>query len=228
MKLSILIPVYNEEETIGEIFDRIKKTDINKEIIIVDDGSIDNTKRILKKLEEQCDRNVKIVYREKNGGKGAAIRTGLDYISGDIAIIQDADLEYDPADYSKLISPIEKGYAQVVYGSRFLTKRKVPLSLHYFANCFLTALTNMLYYSKLTDMETCYKVLRRDLIKDLNLESNGFEVEAEITAKLLKKRCKILEVPINYKGRSYHRGKKITWHDGIKALCTLFKYRFEN
>ncbi|MBL7196702.1 MAG: glycosyltransferase family 2 protein [Candidatus Omnitrophica bacterium] len=226
MKLSVLIPVYNEEESITEIIDIVKRIQIDKEIIIVDDGSNIDTKMILHRLEKQFDENVIIIYRDKNAGKGAAIKTGLAYIGGDVVIIQDADLEYDPADYLKLISPISKGYAEVVYGSRFLMKRRLFRSLHYFVNYFLTSLTNILYNSKLTDMETCYKVLKTDIIKQLNLESSGFEIEAEITSKLLKKGYKIFDVPINYRGRRYFQGKKITWRDGIKAIITLLKYRF--
>ncbi len=226
MKLSILIPVYNEEKTIEEIINIIMKTGIDKEIIIVDDGSNDGTKKILRKFKKQYDKSIKVIYNERNIGKGAAIRTGLNYISGDVVIIQDADLEYDPAEYSKLISPIRDNYAQVVYGSRFLVKRNSFLSLQYFANYFLTTVTNLLFNTKLTDMETCYKVFKNSLFKDLGIESRGFEVEAEITAKLLKKGYKIHEVPIHYRGRSYHQGKKLVWYDAVKTLFTLLRYRF--
>ena len=226
MRLSVLIPVYNEEETIKEIVDIVTRIKIDKEIIIVDDGSGIGTKRVLEQIKKQHDKDVKIIYRKTNAGKGAAIKTGLAHISGDIVVVQDADLEYDPADYLKLVFPIEKGYAEVVYGSRFLVRRKVMSKLHYFANYFLTALTNILYNSELTDMETCYKVLRKGLITELNLESNGFEIEAEITSKLLKKGYKIFEVPINYSRRNHYQGKKINWQDGIKAILTLLKYRF--
>lgn len=225
--LSIIIPVYNEEETIEAILNKVSRVDIDKEIIIVDDGSDIGTRSILQRLAGQFNKSVKFIYRERNAGKGAAIRTALDYINGDTVIIQDADLEYDPTDYLRLISFIEEGDVAVVYGSRFLSKRKTFLSLNYFANYFLTALTNMLYNSRLTDMETCYKLLRSDVIKQLNLESKGFEIEVEITSKLLKRGYKIFEVPISYKRRNYSRGKKITWLDGIKAILAILKYKFK-
>ena len=227
MKLSVLIPVYNEEETVEKIVNMVKRINWDKEIIIIDDGSSNGTKRILEKIKRQSNSDLKIIHRRKNSGKGIAIRTGLNYVNGDMIIIQDADLEYDPTDYLKLTPPIEEGDTKVVCGSRFLAKKN-SLSLHYLANYFLTFLTNILYNSKLTDMETCYKVLSRDLIKELNIESEGFEIEAEITAKLLKKGYRILEVPVEYKGRSYHRGKKITYSDGFKTILTLLKYRFLN
>jgi glycosyltransferase involved in cell wall biosynthesis len=166
MKLSILIPVYNEEETIEEVVIRVKKTEVNKEIIIVDDASDDSTRKILNSISQRYGDGIKIIYRENNGGKGAAIKTGLDYVSGDTVIIQDVDLEYDPAEYAKLISPIRDNYAQVVYGSRFLAKKNSLLSLHYFANYFLTTVTNLLFNTTLTDMETCYKVLKKILLKN--------------------------------------------------------------
>jgi len=222
MKLSVIIPVYNEECTLLEVIRKIKEVDIRKELIIVDDGSNDKTKNILDKIR---DDTINIFRHPYNKGKGAAVRTALEYINGDIVIIQDADLEYEPDDYIKLIEPIITNIADIVYGSRFLAKKKVTTTFHYFVNRFLTLITNLLFNSSLTDMETCYKVFKTKIIKELNLESNGFEIEAELTSKVLKRGYKIYEVPIFYRSRSYHEGKKIAWRDGIKTLLAIFKYR---
>jgi len=222
MKLSILMPVYNEEKTLFDIIRKVKSINIEKELIIVDDGSNDKTKQILDSVE--CN-SIKIVRHACNRGKGAAIRTALDFVNGDVVIIQDADLEYEPDDYIKLIEPIRTNIADIVYGSRFLAKKKVTTTFHFFVNRFLTLITNLLFNSSLTDMETCYKVFKTKIIKELNLESNGFEIEAELTSKVLKRGYKIYEVPISYRSRSYHEGKKIAWRDGIKTLLAIFKYR---
>lgn len=223
MKLSVIMPVYNEEKTLYEIINRIKSVNIDKELVIVDDGSQDKTRQILNNIKGDF---IKILRHPHDRGKGAAIRTGLNYVSGDMVIIQDADLEYDPNDYIKLIKPIEDKTAEVVYGSRFLTKNKVTTPVHYFVNRFLTSLINLLFGCRLTDMETCYKVFKTKIIKGLDLESNGFEIEPELTIKTIKKGYKIYEVPISYRSRSYHEGKKITWKDGIKTLLAILKYRF--
>lgn len=221
MKLSIIIPVYNEKNTIKKIIKRVKEQNLEKEIIIVDDNSTDGTKELLKEIED-----VKVIYHEKNKGKGAAIRTGIDYVSGDIVIIQDADLEYDPRDYQKLIQPILDYNADVVYGSRFLGVHRVFLFWHYFGNKFLTLLTNLLYNTMLSDMETCYKAFKSEVLKNIKIKQNRFGFEPEITAKIFKKKYKVFEIPISYSGRDYKEGKKITWKDGIVAIYCLFRYRF--
>ena len=225
MKLSVIVPVYNEEKTVREILDKILRVDVDKEIIIVDDGSTDKTKERLLEFAEDKAGQISIITHETNMGKGRAVRTALDYIKGDLAIIQDADLEYEPAEYIRLIDAIKTKGADVIYGSRFLGKRHVTSRLHRFANWVLTFLTNILYGSNLTDMPTCYKLFKTELLKNLKLSSNGFTIDAEITAKLLKRGIKIQEVPISYRGRSYHEGKKITWKDGFAIMATLIKYK---
>jgi len=227
MKLSIIIPVYNEKSTIKEIIHRIKNVPIDKEIIIADDCSTDGTREILRKLQsEEYDKGeIKIIYHEKNMGKGWAIRTALKYVSGEIVIIQDADLEYEPEDYPRLIEPIVSGEASVVYGPRSLGKKISYLSF-YLGGQFLSFLTNILYGSHITDEATCYKVFRADVIKGINLKCERFEFCPEVTAKLLKKGYKIYEVPIHYYPRSIKEGKKINWKDGLEAIWTLIKYRF--
>lgn len=226
MKLSIIIPVYNEKGTISEILDRVRGVDIGnieKEIIIVDDFSNDGSREVLKGEEEK---GVIVLYHERNRGKGAAIRTALEHITGDFVIIQDADLEYDPEDYMKLIGPMLKGRADVVYGSRFTGERRNMLFWHWIGNRFLTLITNILYNTTLSDMETCYKLFKAEVIKGLRIRSNRFNFEPEITAKVMKKGIRIYEVPISYTGREFNEGKKITWKDGFSALWTLVKYRF--
>ena len=229
MKLSIVIPAYDEEKTILEVIKKVKKVRLNnitKEIIIVDDFSEDNTRRILSKIN---DSNIKLFLHKKNMGKGAAIRTGLKYATGDIILIQDADLEYDPTEYEKLLKPIIENKTKVVYGSRLAAiKRglKKMYKLHYLGNLFLTTITNILYGAKISDMETGYKVFKREVIEDIKLKAKRFDFEPEITAKILKKGYRIKEVPISFMGRKFNEGKKITWVDGIKALYYLIKYRF--
>ena len=223
------MPVYNEVGTIHEIIRKVEAVqlgDVRKELIIVDDGSRDGTREALKELAQTSDH--KIYFHGQNMGKGAALRTALTYAVGDIILIQDADLEYDPAEYAELIKPILEGRADVVYGSR-LSGAKVSRAFnfwHYVGNKMLTFITNLLYNSILSDMETCYKVFRADVIKNLQIKSNKFDFEPEITAKVLKRKHKLYEMPISYYGRDFSEGKKITWRDGFGAIWALIKYRF--
>lgn len=227
--LSILMPVYNEAKTVHEIIARVEATDIGdvrKELIVVDDGSTDGTRDVLRQLSDSEDH--KIYFHGHNMGKGAALRTALTYASGDIILIQDADLEYDPAEYAELIKPILEGRADVVYGSR-LTGGKVARAFnfwHFIGNKVLTLTTNVLYNAVLSDMETCYKVFRADVIKNIQIKSNRFDFEPEITAKVLRRKYKLYEMPISYYGRDFSEGKKITWRDGFAAVWALVKYRF--
>jgi len=226
MKLSIVMPVFNERNTIKEILRRVRQVDLGdleREIVIVDDGSSDGTRDILS-MEE--DSGTRVIFHQENRGKGAAVRTGFAAASGDLIVIQDADLEYDPEDYPKLIEPVLKGKAQVVYGSRFTGPRKNMLFWHFVGNRFLALMTNILYNTTLSDMETCYKLFTREALQGIELNSDHFEIEPEMTAKILKKKIRIFEVPISYAGREMEEGKKITWRDGIPALWTLIKYRF--
>lgn len=227
MKLSILMPVYNEKDTILEVLNKVDKVELpqrmSREVIIIDDFSSDGTRKILKELKG----NYKIIYHDKNCGKGAAIKSGLKEASGDIIIIQDADLEYNPDEYSKLLAPILNNEAKVVYGSRFLeNKHKPKYYLFYLGNKFLSFLSSILYGQRISDMETCYKVFKSEIIKNINIKSNRFNIEPEITAKLIMAGHKIKEIPINYQGRSFKEGKKIGWRDGVIAIYTLIKYRF--
>lgn len=224
-KLSVVIPCYNEEETIGQIVDLVERVNgIDKEIIIIDDGSKDGSRDVLSKMAREKP-HLKITLNRENSGKGAVVREGYKHTTGDYVIVQDADLEYDPQDYKKLLAEVEKG-AQVVYGSRFAGRYEDMTNLHYFGNRFLTVLTNLLYGTKLTDMETCYKLLPGNFVRSLELKSNRFDFEPEITSKILKSGMKIVEVPISYRGRSWKEGKKITWRDGVHAVKTLIKFRF--
>ena len=228
-KLSIIIPVYNEEKTILQVIDKIKEVKLKsmtKEIVIVDDFSVDKTRKILSGFK---DRSVKVFFHQKNMGKGAAIRTALRHTTGDIILIQDADLEYDPKEYEKLLKPIIGNEAKVVYGTRLEAIRKNlknMYKLHYFGNVFLTIMTNVLYGAKITDMETGYKVFRKEVIKGMRLRAKRFDFEPEITSKILKRGYRIKEVPIDFTGRKFSEGKKITWVDGFKAMYYLIKYRF--
>tara|TARA_B110000003_G_C16644918_1_gene531630 strand:+ start:2977 stop:3669 length:693 start_codon:yes stop_codon:yes gene_type:complete len=226
MKISIIVPCYNEIFTISEIIDQINKINIDKEIIIIDDFSNDGSREKIKNDIKKKYDNIILIFHDKNYGKGAAIRSGIEKVSGDIVIIQDADLEYDPKDYYDLIKPIQDGYADVVYGSRF-TGSKPARKLYYFnriANFALTFISNLLTNLDLTDMETCYKVFRYDVIKKINIEENRFGFEPEITAKISKLNCKICEVGVSYYGRTYLEGKKISWKDALPALYCIFKY----
>jgi len=224
--LSIIVPVYNEEKTLLLLLQKVQKVKLlglKKEIILVNDGSIDGTAEILKKIKIP---NGKIFHHEQNRGKGAAIRTAIPYTTGEYVIIQDADLEYDPLDYEKLLQPLLEGDADVVYGSRFMGPRRAFLFWHFVGNQFLTFVTNLLYNTVLTDMETCYKVFKGDILRGLRLRSNRFDFEPEVTAKVLKKGCRLYEMPITYRGRGFEEGKKITWRDGFAALYGLIRYRF--
>lgn len=224
MKLSVIMPVYNEECTIQEIVKRVLEVPLEKELVIVDDCSNDQTSELLKVYANKAE--IKVLRHEKNQGKGAAIRTGIQAATGDMIVIQDADLEYDPAEYPILVKPIIEGRADVVYGSRFLGLHRVFLYYHYLGNKFLTFLTNLLYNTMLTDMETCYKVFRAEVLKGITIKSNRFNFEPEITAKVFKKKLRVYEMPISYYGRDYQEGKKITWRDAFPAIWALLKYRF--
>jgi glycosyltransferase involved in cell wall biosynthesis len=223
MKVSIIIPVYNEAATIREVLARVRSSPIDKEIIVVDDGSTDGTRDL---LQEEHAPDTHVVLHPRNQGKGMAIRTGLKHARGEYVLIQDADLEYDPADYELLLRPILRGKATIVYGSRFLGEHKAMLFWHSVGNRLLTLLTNILYDSTLTDMETCYKLFPSELIQRIPLRAQRFDFEPEITAKVLKRGYRIYEVPISYAGRELHEGKKISWRDGFPALMALIKYRF--
>ncbi len=221
--ISVVIPVYNEVNTIKEIIKRVHSVDLAKEIIVVDDCSTDGTREILDQLKEQEE--ITVLFHKKNQGKGASLKTAFEQVKGEIVIIQDADLEYDPQEYSKLIRPILEGKADVVYGSRFLGgPHRVLFFWHYVGNRFFTLLSNMLTNLNLTDMETCYTLFRTSLLEKITHESKRFGVEPEITAKLAKLKCRIYEVDISYSGRDYTEGKKINWKDGIAAIYWILKY----
>ena len=222
--LSVVMPCYNEQTTVEEIIRRVLAVPIRIELIVVDDGSKDQTREILTRLSEEL--GFKLVFQSQNGGKGAALRRGFQEVTGDLVVIQDADLEYSPEEYPQLIELICQGRADVVYGSRFLGRHRVFLFTHYAGNRFLTLVTNVLYNTMLSDMETCYKVMRSEVLRSMTLESNGFGIEPELTAKIFKRHYRVYEVPITYDGRGYDEGKKITWRDGFVALWVLLKYRF--
>jgi len=226
MKISVVIPVYNEVQTIREIVARVQAVDLEKEIVIVDDYSTDGTREHLREISQNHG-NVKVLYHDHNQGKGAALRTGFRAITGDIVVIQDADLEYDPTQYPLLLEPILDGRADVVYGSRFLGgPHRVLFFWHYVGNKFLTLLSNMLTNLNLTDMETCYKVFKSEVLAEIKLKSCRFGFEPEFTAKIAKKDFRIYETPISYSGRTYSEGKKIGWKDGIKAVFAILWFRF--
>jgi glycosyltransferase involved in cell wall biosynthesis len=222
--LSVVMPVYNERDTIQEIIPRVLSVPVRMELIVVDDGSTDGTRELLRALAQQFQ--FKLIFQEKNGGKGAALRRGFQEVTGDLMVIQDADLEYSPEEFPDLISLICQGRADVVYGSRFIGRHRVFLFTHYAGNRLLTLITNVLYNTMLTDMETCYKVMRTEVLRSMALRSNGFGIEPEMTAKIFKRGYRVYEVPISYDGRGYDEGKKITWRDGLVALWVLIKYRF--
>ena len=221
-KISVVIPLYNEVNTIAKIIGRIKAEDFDKEIIIVDDFSTDGSRQYVESLR---DSDIKVFLHDRNQGKGAALRTGFQHITGDIAIIQDADLEYDPHDYHRLIKPIIDGRADVVYGSRFRGEyRRVLLFWHAVGNKLVNLISNMFTNLNLTDMETCYKLFKREIIKSIDIEEVRFGIEPELTAKVARKNCRIYEVGISYYGRSYEEGKKINWRDGVRAIYVILKY----
>jgi glycosyltransferase involved in cell wall biosynthesis len=225
MKLSVIIPVYNEVKTIQEILRRVNATGLVDEIVVVDDGSNDGSREVLQQLHGED--KIKIVYHERNHGKGKAVRTGIQNASGDLILIQDADLEYDPREYPNLLRPIQEGIADVVYGSRFLGAGRRPvLFWNMVANRILTFTTNILYNNILTDMETGYKLFRKEVVKEIPLHAHGFEFEPEFTAKILKRKVRLYEVPISFNPRDYSEGKKIKMKDAFIAMCMLVKYRF--
>lgn len=226
-RLSVLVPVFNERNTVVEILRRMRAVElpegIEREIIVIDDGSTDGTRDVLRQLG---DSTVRVVLHEVNRGKGAALRTGLDYATGDYVLVQDADLEYDPEDWPRLLAPVLRGRARAVYGSRFTGERRNMLFLHWVGNRMLSLVTNVLYNTTLSDMETCYKLVDRELLAGLRLRSDRFDIEPEITAKILRRGVRIYEVPISYAGREFAEGKKITWRDGFAALLALVRFRF--
>ncbi|MHB1503830.1 MAG: glycosyltransferase family 2 protein [Acidimicrobiales bacterium] len=222
--MTVIVPVYNERNTVAEILRRIRAVDVglDVDVVVIDDGSNDGSDKILAALQ---DSTVRVITHPVNLGKGAAVRTGLEAARGDLVLIQDADLEYDPDDWARLLDPILKGKARVVYGSRFTGERKNMLPSHWIGNRFLSLITNLLYSSTLSDMETCYKLMDRSVLAGITIRANRFEFEPEITAKLLRRGHRIYEVPISYAGREPDEGKKITWRDGFAAMVTLVRYR---
>jgi glycosyltransferase involved in cell wall biosynthesis len=222
--LSVVMPVYNERATVEEIIRRVLAVPLRIELIVVDDGSTDGTRDILDRLAKELP--FKLFLQPKNAGKGSALRRGFAEVTGDLMVIQDADLEYSPEEFPQLIELICQGRADVVYGSRFLGRHRVFLFTHYAGNRFLTLVANMLYNTMLTDMETCYKVMRTEVLRSMTLDSDDFGIEPEMTAKIFKRHYRVYEVPITYDGRGYDEGKKITWRDGFVALWILLKYRF--
>lgn len=226
-KLSIIVPVYNEHDTVANQLERVMSLDIDKEIIVVDDGSTDGTREVLTECERE---SITVIHHTENRGKGAAVRSGLEHATGEYVIIQDADLEYDPAEIEKLMAPLERGECDAVYGNRFpLAKRAEAHGVHvliYCANLFLSRFLSLLFTRTVHDIETCYKIMRTDVAKSLGLKSDRFDIEPEITAKLLKRGYKIKEIPISYHHRHYSEGKKITWRDAVTAFLAIIKYRF--
>ncbi|MBV8086717.1 MAG: glycosyltransferase family 2 protein [Chloroflexi bacterium] len=225
MKLSVVMPVFNEKATIRQIIDKVQAVNLDKELIVVDDGSTDGTRDILRELEGRQD-SVRIFYLDRNRGKGSAVRYGIKQAQGDVLVVQDADLEYEPEEFHNLLEPYQKGRAAVVYGSRFLGGHRTGYYWTTVGNKFVTWLTNIIYNSNLTDMETCYKLFAMDVLRELNLKSQRFEFEPEVTAKILKRGIHIYEVPISYMSREYSEGKKLTAKDGWEAVKALVRYRF--
>jgi glycosyltransferase involved in cell wall biosynthesis len=231
LKLSIVIPVFNEAATLQEIVRRVLKVDAapSRELILVDDGSTDGTRALYEQIQaEHAGQSIRVFLHDRNRGKGAALRTGFEHVTGDLVLIQDADLEYDPRDYPRLLAPILEGRADVVYGSRFVGSEahRVLFFWHYVGNRLLTLLSNAFTNLNLTDMETCYKVFRADVLRRIRITSDRFEFEPEITAKIARHGFRVYEVGISYAGRDYSEGKKITWRDGIKAIAAIVRYRF--
>ena len=222
--LSVVMPVYNERATVEEIVGRVLAVPLRIELVAVDDASTDGSRELLERLGRE--RGFKVLRQERNQGKGAAVRRGIAETTGDVIVVQDADLEYSPEEYPDLLDLIVKGKADAVFGSRFIGRHRCFLFTHYLANLFLNLVTNVLYNTTMTDMETCFKAVRADVLKSLDLRSNRFGIEPEITAKLFKRGARVYEVPITYEGRDYSEGKKISWKDGFPALWTLVKYRF--
>ena len=224
MKLSIVIPVLNEERTIRDVLQHVLKTHFDKEVIVVDDGSTDNTKAILETFRQRPD--IKIIHHPHRRGKGAALRTGFAEATGDVIITQDADGEYHPEEYHDLLHPISRGWADAVFGSRFIGTHRVFLFTHRLGNWIVNTVANILYDTTLTDLETGFKAIRRDLLQAMQLRSYDFRIEVELTAKLFRRRARVYEIPISYSGRTYQEGKKLTWKDGVLALIALFYFRF--
>ncbi|MCG6923186.1 MAG: glycosyltransferase family 2 protein [Acidobacteria bacterium] len=222
--LTVVMPVYNEKATVEEIVDRVLAVPLRIELIAVDDASTDGSGETLEQLSRE--RGFRLLRQERNQGKGAAVRRGIEAATGEVIVVQDADLEYSPEEYPDLLDLIVKGKADAVFGSRFIGRHRCFLFTHYLANLFLNLVTNVLYNTTMTDMETCLKAVRAEVLKDLELKSDRFGIEPEITAKLFKRGARVYEVPITYEGRDYNEGKKITWRDGFPALWTLIKYRF--
>ncbi|MGD8896158.1 MAG: glycosyltransferase family 2 protein [Acidobacteriota bacterium] len=222
--LTVVMPVYNEKATVEEIVDRVLAVPLRIELVAVDDASTDGSGETLEQLSRE--RGFRLLRQERNQGKGAAVRRGIEAATGEVIVVQDADLEYSPEEYPDLLDLIVKGKADAVFGSRFIGRHRCFLFTHYLANLFLNLVTNVLYNTTMTDMETCLKAVRAEVLKDLELKSDRFGIEPEITAKLFKRGARVYEVPITYEGRDYNEGKKITWRDGFPALWTLIKYRF--
>jgi glycosyltransferase involved in cell wall biosynthesis len=224
--VSVIVPVYNERQTIAELLRRVRAVPIPTQIIVVDDGSTDGTAEVVRR--EIADASIELVVHEVNRGKGAAVRSGLERVRGEVVIIQDADLEYDPAEYPLLLAPIEKGIARVVYGSRFLGPHRAMYFWHSVGNKLLTLTCNVLFDTTLTDLETCYKVFTTDVIRSFRLRSDRWGFDPEVTAKVLKRGHRIYEIPISYAGREFHEGKKITWKDGFRVFFALLRFRLRD